>query len=87
MQLLEEYMQKSNDYKQASRLAAAEASRLADEQFMSLRDQLSQIEHYKADGYCCISKGRFRSPGVRLKADMRQMTILVSEPSSIKPWN
>lgn len=60
MQLLEEYMQKSNDYKQASKLAATEANRLAEEQFMGLKDQLSQIEHYKADGYCCISKGQSR---------------------------
>lgn len=87
MQLLEEYMQKSDDYKQASRLAASEANRLADEQFMTLRDQLSQIEHYKADGYCCISKGQLHDLGSHLEADLPQMTILASERSSIKPWN
>ena len=48
---------KPNDYKEASRLATLEADKLADEQFGKLRDQLSQIEHYKADGYCSISKG------------------------------
>jgi hypothetical protein len=57
MALLEEYMQKLNDYTEASRLANEQADKLADEQFGKLRDQLSQIEHYKADGYCCISKG------------------------------
>jgi hydroxyethylthiazole kinase-like sugar kinase family protein len=57
MELLEAHMQKTNDYKQASKLANEEANQLADDQFMKLKDQLSQIEHYKADGYCCISKG------------------------------
>jgi GTPase SAR1 family protein len=57
MQLLEEYMQQSDDYKQASKRAATEANRLAEEQFMELKTQLSQIQHYKADGFCCISKG------------------------------
>jgi GTPase SAR1 family protein len=58
MQLLEEYMQNDDDYKQASKRAAVEANRAADLQFLELKNQLSQIEHYKADGYCCISKGR-----------------------------
>jgi hypothetical protein len=57
MSLLEEYMQKFNDYNEASRLANEQAEKMANEQFEKLRDQLSQIEHYKADGYCCISKG------------------------------
>lgn len=80
MRLLEEYMEKNNDYKQASKLAAAEAGRLADEQFMGLKEQLSQIEHYKADGYCCISKGWLRDAGFLLKANLWQMTILASGP-------
>lgn len=57
-------MGKLNDYKEASRLANLEAEKMAEEQFGKLRDQLSQIEHYKADGYCCISKGK-RKASVR----------------------
>jgi GTP-binding protein EngB required for normal cell division len=57
MEMLDQYMKQTNDYKEASRLATLEADKLADEQFGKLRDQLSQIEHYKADGYCSISKG------------------------------
>lgn len=52
-------MEETNDYKKAKELAKTEASEAADEQFSNLRTQLSQIEHYRADGYCCISKGRF----------------------------
>lgn len=59
--LLEEYMQKMNDYKEASRLATEQAEKMAVEQFGKLRDQLSQVEHYKADGYCCISKGECKA--------------------------
>ena len=57
MELLEEYMKRTNDYKEASSLANAEANKAADDQFLELKEQLSRIEHYKADGYCCISKG------------------------------
>ncbi|KAH6656525.1 hypothetical protein BKA67DRAFT_618608 [Truncatella angustata] len=56
MQLLEEYMAKSGDYKEAIRLANEEANQSAEDQFSQLRSQLSQIKHYKADGYCCLSK-------------------------------
>ncbi|ETN38794.1 uncharacterized protein HMPREF1541_06833 [Cyphellophora europaea CBS 101466] len=56
MELLEEYMKRTNDYKEASSLANAEANKAADDQFLELKEQLSRIEHYKADGYCCISK-------------------------------
>ncbi|KAI0100067.1 hypothetical protein GGR51DRAFT_378529 [Nemania sp. FL0031] len=56
MELLEAHMDKTGDYKEANRLATAEADHYAEEQFMRLRDQLSNLEHYKADGYCCISK-------------------------------
>ena len=59
MELLEQYMKQMNDYKEASKLAAIEADKAAEEQFDKLREQLSQIQHYKADGYCCISKGEF----------------------------
>ncbi|KIX00191.1 uncharacterized protein Z518_10329 [Rhinocladiella mackenziei CBS 650.93] len=56
IKLLEKYMEQTNNYQESSRLANEEASKLADEQFMALRDELSQIKHYKADGYCCLSK-------------------------------
>ncbi|KAF2102894.1 hypothetical protein NA57DRAFT_9245, partial [Rhizodiscina lignyota] len=65
MSLLEEYMQKMDDYKEASRLANEQADKMANEQFGKLRNQLSQVEHYKADGYCCISKGADDDAGVR----------------------
>jgi GTPase SAR1 family protein len=65
MELLEQYMKQTNDYKEASKLATAEANKLADEQFGKLKDQLSEIEHYKADGYCCISKGKSQSSSTR----------------------
>lgn len=58
LQLLEKYMEETNDYKRARELAQAEAAEAAEEQFSKLRAQLSQIEHYRADGYCCISKGK-----------------------------
>lgn len=57
MQLLEQYMAKNNDYQAALRLATDEANQSAEDQFAQLRSQLSQIKHYKADGYCCLSKG------------------------------
>ncbi|KAI1295162.1 hypothetical protein F5Y03DRAFT_410636 [Xylaria venustula] len=56
MELLETYMEKIGDYKEASRLATEEANQHAETQFMKLRDQLSNLEHYKADGYSCVSK-------------------------------
>lgn len=58
MELLEEYMEKTGDYKEANRLATEEANEYAETQFLQLRDQLSNLEHYKADGYSCVSKGR-----------------------------
>lgn len=58
MKLLEHYMEKTNDdYKESKRLANEEADTMALEQFSALRDQLSQIKDYKADGYVCLSKG------------------------------
>lgn len=57
MQLLEQQMEKLNDYKQATRVATEEADKMAEEQFATLREQLSTIKHYKADGFCCLSKG------------------------------
>ncbi|KAJ3545929.1 hypothetical protein NM208_g2261 [Fusarium decemcellulare] len=56
MQLLEELMEKTNDYKEAKKLAEQKANEIAEAQFAELRNQLSQIEHYKADGFCCLSK-------------------------------
>ncbi|KAI0147663.1 hypothetical protein GGR57DRAFT_493783 [Xylariaceae sp. FL1272] len=56
MELLEQYMEKTGNFKEASRLAQQEASDAAEAQFQELRNQLSNLEHYKADGYCCISK-------------------------------
>lgn len=58
MELLEKYMQTTNDYQDARRLADQEADRLSEEQFMLLKEQLAQIKNYKADGYCCLSKGK-----------------------------
>lgn len=57
IRLLESYMEKTGDYHESKRLADEEANKLAEEQFLALRDELSQIKHYKADGYCCLSKG------------------------------
>lgn len=60
-------MQKTNDYQESLRLATLEANKAADEQFMALRDQLSQIKDYKADGYVCLSKGMsVQSPGAKM---------------------
>jgi transposase len=59
MQLLEQYMEKTGDYPEANRLANLEADKMAEQQFQELRKQLSQIQHYKADGFSCISKGQF----------------------------
>ncbi|KIX95928.1 uncharacterized protein Z520_08183 [Fonsecaea multimorphosa CBS 102226] len=56
MQLLEKYMEQTGNYRESQRLANDEADKLAEEQFMALRQELSQIKHYKADGYCCLSK-------------------------------
>lgn len=61
MQLLEQYMEDTNDYQESNRLANLEANKLAQEQFDKLRDQLSQIKDYKADGYICISKSKLLS--------------------------
>jgi GTP-binding protein EngB required for normal cell division len=60
IQLLEKYMERTGDYHESRRLADEEANRLADDQFLALRDELSRIKHYKADGYCCLSKGLAR---------------------------
>lgn len=60
--LLEEYMERMNDYQKSYRLASVEANRLAEEQFASLRGQLAQIKSYKVDGYVCISKGTREVP-------------------------
>ena len=57
IQLLEKYMEKTGNYPESQRLANEEAGKMADDQFMSLRDELSKIKHYKADGYVCLSKG------------------------------
>ena len=65
MQLLEQYMQKTGDYPEANRLANLEADQMAEQQFQELRKQLSQIQHYKADGFSCISKGESRFPRTR----------------------
>ena len=59
MELLDKYMQKTGDYQEASRLANLEADQMAEQQFQELRTQLSQIQHYKADGFSCISKGEW----------------------------
>lgn len=56
--LLENYMQKTNDYHESKSLAHAEASKLADEQFANLRGELGQIKWYKADGYVCLSRSQ-----------------------------
>lgn len=76
MQLLEEYMQKTNDYKESLRLANLEADKAAQEQFMALRDQLSQIKSYKADGYVCLSKGALMWSST-VPTNSRQMTMTV----------
>ncbi|KAF0642997.1 hypothetical protein FPSE5266_10430 [Fusarium pseudograminearum] len=53
---LDDLMEKMDDYKQAKKIAEAKANEKAEEQFAELRNQLSQIDHYKADGFCCLSK-------------------------------
>ena len=58
IQLLEKYMEQTGNYPESQRLANEEAGRLADEQFMVLQKEFSLIKHYKADGYCCLSKGK-----------------------------
>ncbi len=57
IQLLEKFMEQTGNYPESQRLANQEADGLAEEQFMKLRDELSQIKHYKADGFCCLSRG------------------------------
>ena len=64
IELLEKYMEQTGNYPESQQLANREAGRLAEEQFMSLRDELSKIKHYKADGYCCLSKGWWYRPPV-----------------------
>ncbi|RMJ14069.1 hypothetical protein CDV36_006282 [Fusarium kuroshium] len=56
MQLLEEIMEETGNYKEAKKQAEEKANAIAEAQFAELRNQLSQIEHYKADGFCCLSK-------------------------------
>ncbi|RMZ79504.1 hypothetical protein DV737_g3360, partial [Chaetothyriales sp. CBS 132003] len=56
LELLEKYMESAGNFQEASKLAAETADKLAEEQFESLREQLSKIPHYKADGYSCISR-------------------------------
>ena len=63
MELLEQYMERTGDYKEANRLATEEANEHAEKQFSLLRDQLSSLDHYKADGYSCISKGKSSKGG------------------------
>lgn len=58
IKLLEHYMEKTNDYKESNKLANEEADKMAMDQFSALREQLSQIKSYKADGYVCLSKGQ-----------------------------
>lgn len=60
-QYLEELMEKMDDYQEAKKIAEQKANEQAMIQFDDLRNQLSQIEHYKADGYCCLSKSKFSS--------------------------
>jgi GTP-binding protein EngB required for normal cell division len=86
MSLLEEYMQKLNDYREASRLANEQADKMADEQFGKLRDQLSQIEHYKADGYCCISKGECTFCEMYCSLHEEQTMTPAFAHSSARPW-
>ncbi|KAI5460809.1 hypothetical protein BGZ63DRAFT_425287 [Mariannaea sp. PMI_226] len=63
MQILEELMQTTHDFKEAKRLSEEHANKMANDQFALLRNQLSLIEHYKADGYCCLSKDD--EPGIK----------------------
>lgn len=65
MPLLEKHMETMTNYQEASRLAQAEAEKMAQDQFLALKDQLSQIKAYKADGYVCLSKSE---PDLTLKS-------------------
>lgn len=58
MALLEEYMQKTNNYQESNCLANMQANKLAEEQFATLRGQLARIKAYKVDGYACMSKSK-----------------------------
>ncbi|KEF53777.1 uncharacterized protein A1O9_10178 [Exophiala aquamarina CBS 119918] len=75
MKLLEQYMEKTNDFKESNRLATEEASQQADDQFMVLRDELSRLPHYKADGYCCLSKDDMNG----IKSLLSQTLELISD--------
>ncbi|KAJ2990028.1 hypothetical protein NUW58_g3162 [Xylaria curta] len=55
LQLLEMYTE-LEDRETAKHLATNEANGYAEKQFMQLQDQLSKLEHYKADGSSCVSK-------------------------------
>ncbi|KAK7427816.1 hypothetical protein QQZ08_005754 [Neonectria magnoliae] len=85
MQLLEALMEKTDDYKEAKRIAEEQANKMADDQFAQLRTQLSQIEHYKADGFCCISKNDdvgvkdLLSQTLGLIADERKINSAITE--------
>lgn len=57
VELLEKYMESTNDFQESKRLATEEAESGAEEQFMRLRDELAKVPHYKADGFVCLSKG------------------------------
>jgi hypothetical protein len=83
IQLLEKYMEATGNYPESQRLANEEASKLADEQFMALKDELSRIKHYKADGYCCLSKG-MRSALLGTTVLTTQMMMSASKTSSHK---
>lgn len=87
IQLLEQYMEKHGDYAEASRLANIEANKLAEEQFIELKDQLSRIEHYKADGFCCLSKSKLRTGRVDALLTSKKMTRLELRIFSVKLWN
>lgn len=64
MELLEKHMEATGDYRKSKILANEEADRAAEDQFDELRKQLSQIPHYKADGYCCVSKGELNAKDI-----------------------
>lgn len=82
MQLLEEIMEETGNYKEAKRQAEEKASTIAEAQFAELRNQLSQIEHYKADGFCCLSKGiPFSNTRPLPVSNTSQMTMQVSRIS------
>lgn len=86
MQLLEEIMEETGNYKEAKRQAEEKANAIAEAQFAELRNQLSQIEHYKADGFCCLSKGGLNLQHRQLPpSNSSQMMMRVSRISSHKP--